>query len=74
MKFKLKTGNFAILFAKKPDKTNTTKLVVTYFQTRIEPYIFTKFFQKTYKPTYKPTMYTNLVTYTRAIIVLFMLI
>ena len=37
----------------------------------IEPYIFTTLFQKTYKPTLKPTMYTNLVTYTRATIVLF---
>lgn len=49
MKFRLKTSNFAIFFAKKPDKTMTTEHVVTYFQTRIEPYIFTKFFQKTYK-------------------------
>lgn len=49
MKFRLKTSNFAIFFAKKPDKTNTTKHVTTYVQMRIEPYIFTKLFQKTYK-------------------------
>ena len=54
MKFKLKTSNFAIFFAKKPDKTMTIKHVVTYVQMRVKPYIYTKCFQKTYKPALQP--------------------
>ena len=50
----VKNKQFCHFFAKKPDKTMTTKHVVTYVQMRIEPYIFTKCFQKPYKPILNP--------------------
>lgn len=56
MKFRLKTSNFAIFFAKKPDKTNTAKLVVIYLQMN-KPIHFYNIFSKnlqTFTRTYTP--------------------
>ena len=70
----VKNNQFCHIFAKKPDKIMTTQHVVTYVQMRVKPYIFTKFFLINLQTYIATTMYTNLVTYTRAIIVLFVLI
>ncbi len=56
MKFKLKTGNFAIFFAKKPDKTMTTKHVVIYLQMNKLIYFYNIFSKnlQTFPRTYTP--------------------